>query len=72
MRFQHIMCISDVQWLTAQLSVITYLADDFRTLPSLAFYQPSSEIQDNLFTTAKAAICIPTKHLIRIYIGHYQ
>ncbi|RIA83799.1 hypothetical protein C1645_833246 [Glomus cerebriforme] len=56
--------ISDAQWITIQLSVITYLAGVFRTLPRMAFFQPSSS--DNSISTTKTTICVPTLYLIRI------
>ncbi|CAB4430914.1 unnamed protein product [Rhizophagus irregularis] len=56
--------ISDAQWITAQLSVITYLAGVFRTLPRMAFFQPS--YSDNQPSTANLTLCVPTLYLIRI------
>ncbi|CAG8483296.1 13011_t:CDS:2 [Rhizophagus irregularis] len=56
--------ISDAQWITAQLSVITYLAGVFRTLPRMAFFQPS--YSDNQPSTTNLTLCVPTLYLIRI------
>jgi hypothetical protein len=55
--------ISDAQWITAQLSVLTYLAGVFRTLPRMAFFQPS--YSDNPSTT-NMTICVPTLYLIKM------
>ncbi|CAG8543744.1 9633_t:CDS:2 [Funneliformis mosseae] len=48
--------ISDAQWITAQLAVYTYLAGVFRTLPRMAFFQPSEN---------NTSICVPTMSLIK-------
>ncbi|CAI2182368.1 15447_t:CDS:2, partial [Funneliformis geosporum] len=48
--------ISDAQWITSQLAVYTYLAGVFRTLPRMAFFQPSEN---------NTTICVPTISLIK-------
>ncbi|CAB4433853.1 unnamed protein product [Rhizophagus irregularis] len=56
--------ISDAQWITAQLSAITYLAGVFRTLPHMPFFQPSCS--DHQSSTTNMIICVPKSYLIRI------
>src|SRR5947207_1407647 len=58
--------ISDAQWITSQLSVITYLAGVFRTLPRMAFFQPSYSDNNLSPLTTNTTISVPTIHLIKI------